>query len=153
MPARQRGRAEPLPSGRWSARYYDEHGKRQREGGFETKTAALDWLDNRLPEIVALRRGDPRALRRREMPTLAVLCDEYLDQHTAEENTLRGYREWLVAARKKFGDLPIDRLDAHEIARWRKTLPERSAWHYHKALRQVLAYAVRVQLLDRNVRG
>lgn len=38
----------------------------------------------------------------------------------------------------------------HEIGAWRKRLPERSAWGIHKALRQVLAYAVRVKLLDEN---
>lgn len=151
MPTKQRGSTEKLPSGRWSAVYRDEHGLRKRQGGFDTRTAARDWLKSKVDEVAALRRGDTIALRRRAMPTLDMLCDEYLGQHTAEENTLRSYREWLVASRKKFGDLRIDRLDAREIAKWRKTLPTRSAWHYHKALRQVLAYAVRAQLLDRNV--
>jgi integrase len=151
MPAKQRGSLEKLPSGRWSAVYRDEHGSRKRQGGFDTKTAAADWLKGKVNEVAALRRGDTAALRRRSMPTLDALCDEYLDQHLAEENTLRTYREWLAASRKQFGDLRIDRLDATEIGRWRKTLPPRSAWHYHKALRQVLAYAVRVGLLDRNV--
>jgi len=39
-------------------------------------------------------------------------------------------------------------------ARWvhgRKRLPEGSAWHAHKALRQVLAYAVRSKLVAENV--
>jgi integrase len=32
-----------------------------------------------------------------------------------------------------------------------KRLPERSAWHVHKALRQVLHYAVRIKVADENV--
>ena len=38
-----------------------------------------------------------------------------------------------------------------EIGAWRRHLPERSAWAIHKALRQVLHYAVRAKLLDENV--
>jgi integrase len=45
----------------------------------------------------------------------------------------------------------VNRLSPAEVALWRKTLPERSAWGYHKALRQVLGYAVRTKLLDENV--
>src|SRR5215204_6211615 len=58
MPARQRGRIEKLPSGNWSVRYYDEAGARQRQGGFETKSAAAEWLDRKTDEVEALRRGD-----------------------------------------------------------------------------------------------
>jgi cation:H+ antiporter len=46
-------------------------------------------------EITALRRGDLPALRRRQMPTLAELADEYLGQHNAEANTLRTLRSRL----------------------------------------------------------
>lgn len=150
MPARQRGRVEKLASGRWTARYYDEQGERRRQGGFETKTAASDWLENKLREVEALRRGDPAALRRQDMPTYNQLCVEFLAQHSAERNTLRALGEWLVSSRRKFGDVPVDRLVPYEIAVWRKTCPERSAWHYTKAMRQVLNYAVRAQLLERN---
>ena len=44
----------------------------------------------------------------------------------------------------------VDRLQAREIGAWRKRLPEKSAWHIHKALRQVLHYAVRIKLVDEN---
>ena len=37
-----------------------------------------------------------------------------------------------------------------EIAAWRKRLPEGSAWHIMKGLRQVLHYAVAAGLLDEN---
>jgi hypothetical protein len=47
--------------------------------------------------------------------------------------------------------LRIDRLTVTEIGAWRKRLPERSAWAIHKAIRQVLHYAVRAKLFDDNV--
>jgi integrase len=87
------------------------------------------------------------------MPTLSELCEEWLSVHSAEPTTLDGYRARLVSARAKFGKLRIDRLDPTEIGRWRRTLPERSAHAYHKALRQVLAYAVRIELLAKNPAG
>jgi hypothetical protein len=49
------------------------------------------------------------------------------------------------------GDVRVDRLDARTVGAWRKRLPEGSAWHAHKALRQVLSYAVRVKLVSENV--
>lgn len=151
MPAKQRGSVVMLPSGAWSARCYDENGCRKRAGqAFATRTEAADWLENRTKTVAALRRGDPSALRRKDMPTFDALCNEFLAQHSAEPNTLRALREWLVSSRKKFGDVPVDRIVAYEIGVWRKTLPPRSAWHYTKALRQILNYAVRAQLLERN---
>ena len=66
MPSRQRGSIEKLPSGRWSVRYYDENGARRRQGGFETKTEAGEWLERRLDGVQALRRGDARAAARAE---------------------------------------------------------------------------------------
>ena len=147
MPAVQRGSAVKRPSGLWAARWYDETGKRHQEGGFPTRSAALAWLDGKLEEVVALRRGDPSALRRREMLTLAQLADEYLATYTGEANSRRTLPERLRYATRAFGDVPLDRLDVPALARWRATLPERSAWAIVKALRQVLAYAVRVGLI------
>jgi integrase len=150
MPSRQRGRIEKLPSGRWSARYYDESGARRRQGGFTTKTEAGEWLERKLDEVAGLRRGDVATVRRQAMPTLAQLVDEYLEQHSAERNTLRTLRARLTYAVATFGEVRIDRLDPQAIGAWRKRLPERSAWAIHKALRQVLHHAVRVKLLDEN---
>ena len=78
------------------------------------------------------------------------LVDEYLEQHSAEQNTLRTLRARLRYAVDTFGDTRVDRLDPQAIGAWRKRLPERSAWAIHKTLRQVLHYAVRVKLLDEN---
>jgi integrase len=152
MPSAQRG--STVKRGKaWQARYYDENGARKAQGGFETKTAAGDWLDGRVKGVAALRRGDPPALRRQQMPSLTELVDEYLGQHTAEANTLRTLRHRLRYATDTFGDTRVDRLDPQAIGAWRKTLPERSAWSIAKALRQILSYAVRVKLVDENVAG
>ncbi len=160
MPARQRGAVVKRGPGNWQARYRDEDDKQRGQSGFATKTDAREWLDStKLPEVAALRRGEHAALRRRNPPTLGKLVDEYLGQHNAEKNTLKGLRDRLKYATEGpkldgqggFADIRIDRLDPTEIGAWRKRLPERSAWGIHKALRQVLNYAVRIKLLDENV--
>ena len=46
--------------------------------------------------------------------------------------------------------MKIDRLNPTEIGAWRKALPTRSGYGIHKALRQVLHYAVRAKLIDEN---
>lgn len=157
MPTAQRGSLYRQGTG-WAARYYDETGRRRRQAGFETKTDAGKWLSTKLDEVEALRRGDVAAIRRREMPTLAELVDEFLGQHPGEANTIRALRERLRYATHGpkldgaggFAELRVDRLDPVSIAAWRKRLPERSAWGIHKALRQLLSYAVRTKLLDDN---
>jgi integrase len=151
MPAKQAGSVVKRGPGNWQARWYDENGQRHAQGGFETKSAARDWLDSKLDEVLALRRGDLPTLRRQNMPTLTELVDEYLAQHTAEANTLRTLTARLRYATRTFGETRVDRLDPQAIGAWRKTLPERSAWSIHKALRQILHYAVRVKLVDENV--
>lgn len=154
MPSVQRGQVFKKGSG-WNVRYYDEAGRRHLKGGFgdgrEGKAAASRWLTAKLDEVEALRRGDVAAARRREMPTLRELVDEYVGQHQAEANTIRTLENRLRYALDSWGDLRVDRLQAHEIGAWKKKLPAGSAWHIHKALRQVLNYAVKVKLLDENV--
>jgi len=161
VPSVQRGTVARERSGRWTARYYTETGARKAKGGFATKTAAREWLDGRTKEVAALRSGHLPTIRRQNMPTLAELVAEYLDQHNAEANTLRTLTARLRYAtdgpaldgKGGFADVRLDRLTVHELGAWRKRLPERSAWGIHKALRQVLAYAVRVKLLDENPAG
>jgi integrase len=92
------------------------------------------------------------------MLTLQELVDEYVDQHSAEAKTVSTLKARLRYATEGpaldgaggFGSLRIDRLIVPELGAWRKRLPERSAHAIHKALRQVLAYAVRLRLLDEN---
>ena len=82
-------------------------------------------------EILALRRGDPLCVRRRQMPTLGELADEYLGQHNAEQNTLRTLKARLRYATegpKLDGqggseDLRADRLTVTEIGAWRGSSP------------------------------
>jgi integrase len=154
VPSVQRGSV--VKRGRsWASRWYDETGARQFKGGFATKSEAREYVDRRVDDVVALRRGDVRALRRQQMPTLGQLVDEYLVQHQGEANTRRTLEERLRYALEGpaldghgWRDLRIDRLEPRAIGEWRRRLPERSAWGITKALRQVLNYAVRAKLLD-----
>lgn len=149
MPSLQRG-SVVKKNGKWQARWYDANGARKSRAGFATKSEAWQWLAPKMEEVVALRRGDPTPLRRREMPTLNELVAEFLNQHIAEDNTIATLRQRLKHATVAFGDRRLDRLVVADVAAWRKRLPEGSAWHLHKALRQVLHYAVAVGLIDEN---
>jgi integrase len=64
--------------------------------------------------------------------------------------TIDGLRFRLKHATEAFGGIKLDRLQVNEIAAWRRRQSERSGWHHHKALRQVLSYAVRVKLIADN---
>jgi integrase len=158
MPSKQAGTFQKLPSGKWRVRYVDEHGNRKSHTE-DTKTALRAWTNAKVDTVEALRSGDTAAIRRRDMPTLAELVDEYIGQHNAEANTIRTLRARLKYALEgakldgdgAFKDVPVNRLDVQAIGAWRKRLPARSAWAIHKALRQVLHYAVRVGLADKNV--
>ena len=48
------------PSGKWAARWRDELGAEQFRGGFDTKTAAREFVDAKVDAVEALRRGDVR---------------------------------------------------------------------------------------------
>ncbi len=160
MPSSQQGRLEKRGDN-WTFRYRDEHGGLRRKTfgpGREGKGQAAEWGARRVREVEALRLGDPIHVRRQELPMLSELVAEYVDSHAAEANTIRTLMERLRYATEGpkldgqggFGNLRIDRLTVTELRAWRKRLPERSAWGITKALRQVLAYAVSVNLLDKN---
>jgi integrase len=140
MPSVQRGEVKKLATS-WAYRYRDANGVRHQKAGYATKGEASAALSDAL---------DVARTGKRAMVTLAELVDEYLEQHIAEQNTIDGLRFRLKHATDAFGDLKLDRLQVNEIAGWRKRLSGRSGWHYHKALRQVLSYAVRVKLLTDN---
>jgi integrase len=158
MPADQQGVVDRRGR-KWRARWYDENNSRRSRSGFGTKSEALAWVREKAREVEAIRNGDVAAIRRQSMPTLAELVDEYVEQHNAEANTLRTLkaRLWYATHGPEldgvggFADLRLDRLTAQEIGAWRKRLPAGSAWHVHKALRQVLHYAVRAELVGKNV--
>ncbi len=92
------------------------------------------------------------------MPTLGELVEEFTSQHVAEDSTIASCKQRLKYAldgpkldrMAGWRDVRIDRLNPTEIGAWRKALPARSAFGIHKALRQVLHYAVRAKLLDEN---
>lgn len=160
MPSAQRGTLAKRGD-RWSARWRDENGKPRRRtfgAGREGKAEAQRFLERTLRDIEARRNGDPIAVRRQDLPTLGQLVDEYLAQHNAEPNTIRTLTARLRYATEGpkldgeggWSGLRVDRLTLDEIGKWRRRLPERSAWAIHKALRQVLHYAVRAKLLDEN---
>lgn len=147
MPARQRGQTVKRGS-TWGARWYDEANARCFRGGFETKSQAREWLDRKVDEVAALRRGDVATLRRRNMPTLAELVEEFTRQHVAEPSTIASLEFRLRYALEGpnldgsagWADVRIDRLNPTEIGAWRKALPARSAFGIHKCFRQVLHY-------------
>ena len=107
----------------------------------------------------ALRRGDVAALRRRGHADAEGTRStssrrstwprrrRSLRSSTASATPSRGRSS---TAKAGWRDVKIDRLNPTEIGAWRKALPARSAFGIHKALRQVLHYAVRAKLLDEN---
>jgi hypothetical protein len=147
MPSVQRGSVVKRGK-RWAARWYDENGKRRSQGGFETKGAAREWVNNKVEEIAALRRGDlPKP---NEIPTVSALVDAFLSAHQVDPATTDKLRYQLAHAKAAFGDRAIDKLTPYEIEAWRARLPARTRHHYFRAFRQVLAQAVTWRLLERN---
>jgi integrase len=145
MPSVQRGQVYRKPSGTWAYRFRDESGRRREIAKFKTRREAATALDH------ALRLVRVGSIGIQRDTTMQELVDDFLGQHVAEENTLRTLRERLRYATQAFGTVRVDRLQAREIGAWRKRLPNKSAWHIHKALRQVLHYAVRIKLVEENV--
>ena len=94
MPANQRGSVVKRGN-RWQARWYDESGQRKSQGGFETKSSAREWVDDKTDNVAALRRGDLPTLRRQQMPTLGEFVEEFLAQHNAEASTLASLKKRL----------------------------------------------------------
>jgi integrase len=147
MPSTQRGSVVKRGN-RWGARWYDEQGHRRFQGGFETKSAAREWVCNKAEEVEALRRGE--TLRPSEIPTVSVLIDNFLVSHQVDQATTTKMRYQLAHARRAFGETPIDRLTPYELDAWRAQLPARTRHHYFRAFRQVLGQAVTWRLLEHN---
>jgi integrase len=146
MPPVKEGALLKLKSGGWAYRLpRDEHtGTRKQVGGFKTKGEARSALDGAMTKQ---RLGHSY----RPAMTFGELVDEFFTQYVGvTERTRRTMREWLVSARTAFDDVPIERLDARTISGWRATLRPKFAEKQLRAVRQVLNYAVRVRLLDRN---
>jgi integrase len=149
MPASQRGSVVRL-EGSWGVRYYDENGKRQRQAGFDTKSAAHAFLDSTVKGVAALRRGDPSALARSEAVTVTEAITRYLAQHDVDPATTEKLRRQLRHATAAFGPREIRTLRPDELGAWRLTLSAGSRHDLFRALRQVLEQAERWQWIDRN---
>lgn len=145
MPSVQRGQVfKRKGRSTWTIRHYDEDGVRHEKAGFQTKSEAAAVLDNILDGI----RLGP--LARRDL-TVQELVDEYLAQHIAEESTITTLTYLLRHATRVFGETKLERLRVNELRAWRKRLPEGSAWHAVKALRQVFSYAVDCGYVAENI--
>lgn len=127
----------------WAIRYRDAAGVRRQRGGFRTKAEAKTVLDDEL------RRARLGPLYRPDA-TLAELVEVFLDQYQGAQASKDWLRHYLVKSTEAFGDKPIGWLGVLEISRWRARLPETMRYGAHRALRQVLAAAVRWQWIERN---
>lgn len=147
MPSAQRG-AVVKRGRRWGARWYDDAGARRFRGGFETKTAAREWVDSTVAEVAALRRGDlPKP---GTIPTVSELIDTFLAYHDVDQATIDKLGYELAHAKRKFGAVRIDELRPLELSTWRATLPARSRHQPFGAFRQVLEHAVTLGLIGTN---
>jgi integrase len=149
MPSVQRGQTVKRGK-RWGARWYDENGKRQFQGGFETRSAARSFVDDKVEEVAALRRGDPSALARREAVTVTEAVDRYLAAHEVDQATTDKLRRQLKHATARFGERELGTLRPDELAAWRGTLSEGSRSDLFRALRQVLEQAARWGWIEHN---
>jgi len=150
MPSTQRGSVVKRGS-RWGARWYDEAGTRRFRGGFETKSAAREWLDRKVDEVEALRRGEVIAVTHRPQ-TIDALLDSFLERHGAavDPATEGKLRRQLKQARRTFGDRHPDSLNRLELEDWRATISAGSRHDVFRAFRQALAWAAARSLASRD---
>jgi integrase len=147
MPARQRGSV--VRRGRtWQVRWYDQDGARQSRGGFETKTAAADWLDPKVDEVRALRSGE--IVPPDKMPTVNELVHEYLASHEVDPATTKKLSYELGHATRAFDGRRVDELTALDLSGWRSTLPARTRHQPFGAFKAVLEHAVTLGLIRAN---
>jgi integrase len=130
-------------AGGWAIRYRDARRVRRQRAGFRTKTEAKTVLDDEL------RKARLGTLYRPEA-TVQELVDVFLEQYDGAPSSKDRLDQYLGKATKRFGAEPIASLDALAIARWRATLPETMRHGAHRALRQVLAAAVRWRWIEHN---
>ncbi len=127
MPKQQTGAIVKRSQRNYGARFYDEAGVRQYQGGFSTATAASTWLRVKVDEISALRRGEAIPASERSQ-TVDGLLDVFLDKHgrTIDPATVRKLTAQLKHARAEFGERHPDSLRRIELEDWREQLPSGS---------------------------
>ena len=149
MPRQARARAYRLGKG-WRAHWVNEHGERQRKGGFRTEREALEYAGRQLEETIALRRGDrPPASHR--PATIDALLDLFLEKHgaTVDPATTKKLMRELRRARETFGVRHPDSLSRLEIEDWRATLAPGSQHNVFRSFRQALAWGHARGLVER----
>jgi len=139
----QGGQVFRAPAGSWAIRFYDSAGQRRQRNGFRTRGEARSALNEELRRV----RLGP--LHRPEV-TLDALVEAYLEQYDAAPATVLWMDYNLRASREVFGRRRIGELSVQQIAAWRKSLPEARRHPAHRALRQVLAVAVRWKWIEEN---
>jgi integrase len=149
MPSTQRGSTVKRGK-RWGARWYDEMGERRFAGGFETRSAAREFVESKVDEVLAVRRGDPVALARAEVVTVEQAVDRYLAAHEVDPATTDKLRRQLKHATAAFGDRELRKLRPDELASWRRGISEGSRSDVFRAFRQVLEQAVRWGWIEAN---
>src|SRR5438046_1764643 len=131
MPSRQRGFARKRGQ-KWLGGWYED-GRQRTRGGFETKTAALDYANEKAEKAVAraaaFRFGDRLPEERPAIRDVRELVDAFLARHRVDEATKRKLRSQLRHATDTFGDRHPETLQPIELDVWRSTLPALSA-HY-----------------------
>jgi hypothetical protein len=91
MPAEQRGSLYRTTKSH-GIRWRDENGVLRRQSGFVSRSEARSWFENVERKRMRGETPAPSPL------TLADLVDEYLAQHVAEANTIRGLKDKLKLA-------------------------------------------------------
>ena len=114
-----------------------------QRSGFPTEEAAGQALGRAL-ERTRQEQGLAQA------PTLSELVEIYLAQHDTEPETLDKLRWLLSKATAAFGNTPISELQPAEITAWRMTIPSGHRFETTQALRQTLARAVSLGMINRN---
>jgi integrase len=150
MPARQRGSVVKRGKS-WQARWYDENGQRHARGGFDTKTAAADWLQPKVEGVSALRRGDLPTPDR--IPTVNDLVTGYLATHEVDPATTKKLTYELGHATRAFDGRKVDELTPLDLSTWRANLPARSRHQPFGAFKAVLEHAVTLGLIPTNPAG
>jgi integrase len=153
MPSVQRGIVEKRGN-RWSARWRDENGRSRRQTfgtGREGKADASAFLQAKLAEVAALRRGELTPVDHRPN-TVGALIDLFLDRHGAavDPSTKKKLMRQLKHPRAAFGDRHPDTLNRLELEDWRQTLSAGSRHDVFRAFRQAFAWAAARSLCTRD---
>lgn len=148
MPRTQEGSIIEQGKG-YAVRFRDAQSRSRRQGGFKTERQARRWLDNRLDEIAAERRGEA-VHRRVEVVTVNELIDRYLEHHPCAPETKRTLTERSRYLRRQFGDVLVSHVTMQDLIRWRETLPEKSAHGIFRVARQLFNHATAIGMIPQS---